>query len=300
VVYEALDVHRFLVGNKPLNRAFRVLERFLLRRVQVLAVSSPAFMEHHYAARQGYRGTWYLLENKLPADVAVRLRSADAQVATGPAGPVWTIGWFGMLRCMRSFDLLLGLADALPDQVRVLIRGYPTEMDEQAFRARCAAYPNVTYAGPYRHPDDLQPTFGAVDLVWAIDYYDAGANSDWLLPNRLYEAGCVRVPLIARAGTATGGRVRLLGLGWVLPEPMDASLERFVRNLTIDGYLGVKHQMASRPAWLFVDFDEMEQLCHVALAAREGLLHAPAAAAAPSLLGQAVREMARSRSQPAE
>jgi hypothetical protein len=300
IVYEALDVHRFLVGNAPLNRAFRLLERFLLRRVQVLAVSSPAFMEHHYTARQGYRGAWYLLENKLPASIAAGLRSADARVAMGPAGPVWTIGWFGMLRCMRSFELLLALAAALPDQVRVLIRGYPTEVDPATFRARCTACPNVTYAGPYRHPDDLQETFGAVDLVWAIDYYDVGANSDWLLPNRLYEAGCLRVPLLARAGTATGGHVRLLGLGWVLPEPMNASLESFIRGLTLADYLAVRRQMASRPAWLFVDFDEMEHLCHVALAAGEAPLQAPTAAAASSVLGRAAREVARQRSQPAE
>ena len=41
---------------------------------------------------------------------------------------------------------------------------------------------------------------GDVHFTWAIDFYEAGANSDWLLPNRLYEGGAHGAVPIALAG----------------------------------------------------------------------------------------------------
>ena len=51
-----------------------------------------------------------------------------------------------------------------------------------------------------------------------IDRFDAGANSDWLLPNRLYEScGYGAVPL-GLSGTETGAYLARRGLGFTLPE----------------------------------------------------------------------------------
>jgi cellulose synthase/poly-beta-1,6-N-acetylglucosamine synthase-like glycosyltransferase/glycosyltransferase involved in cell wall biosynthesis len=295
VVYEVLDVHRFFVGDQMLNRLFRLMERFVLRRIQLLAVSSPAFIEHHFMARQGYQGPWVLLENKLPAGVAAKLTSVRAATTVRAPEAPWRIGWFGMLRCMRSLELLINLAIALPHRLQVQISGYPTELSMEDFRARLSFRRNICFTGPYRSPEDLENLYRGVDLVWAIDYYDTGGNSEWLLPNRLYEAGFFGVPLLARQGTATGGRIEELGLGWALPEPVGASLEALLSTLTPEAYRQVRRRITRLPRSLFVAGNEAEQLCGMALAA-------PGRWAATDVLpaGAAAPDIIRARSRAAE
>ena len=48
---------------------------------------------------------------------------------------------------------------------------------------RVAAHPHMTFTAPHRQ--DLPRIYAEAHFVWAIDYFEAGGNSDWLLPNRL-------------------------------------------------------------------------------------------------------------------
>jgi succinoglycan biosynthesis protein ExoL len=43
-----------------------------------------------------------------------------------------------------------------------------------------------------------------VHFTWAIDYFEAGQNSDWLLPNRLYEGSAQGAVPIALNSVETG------------------------------------------------------------------------------------------------
>ncbi len=48
--------------------------------------------------------------------------------------------------------------------------------------------PNVTYHGPYSGAQELASAYSQVHFAWAVDFYEEGQNSSWLLPNRLYES----------------------------------------------------------------------------------------------------------------
>src|SRR3546814_10449203 len=85
--------------------------------------------------------------------------------------------------------MLCRIAAALPDKVEIYLRGVPTETGLEAFQRAIADHPNMIYGGEYRNPHDLAEIYGRVHLTWAFDFLDEGANSDWLLPNRLYEGG---------------------------------------------------------------------------------------------------------------
>ena len=65
------------------------------------------------------------------------------------------------------------------------------------------AAPGITYTGPYDRARDLRRLYEEVDFAWAVDYYEAGGNSEWLLPNRLYEGGYFRTAMIASAKSQT-------------------------------------------------------------------------------------------------
>ncbi len=253
LAYEVLDVQRVFVGTGAINAMFRWCERRLLAACDMLVVSSPMFMTRYFAPRQGYTGAWYLLENKVAASQFAQ--NPELRTRAPASGPPWIIGWFGTLRCAKSLGILSRLAAAHPDKVTVHIRGTLSEEDipKETLQAATTGRPNFQYLGPYESPRDLPEIYGQIHFTWAIDYLDAGSNSDWLLPNRLYEGGLFNAISIARDGTATGDKVARDGLGVSLKEPIDESLASWLLAME-DGQFELLAEAARRaPRTLFVD-----------------------------------------------
>jgi succinoglycan biosynthesis protein ExoL len=259
IAYEVLDVQRVFIGDGPVNKFFRWAERRLLAVCDLLVVSSPDFISHYFVPTQKLAGPWQLLENKVFTEHAA---DAPAPGQRPAAGPPWVIGWFGTLRCVRSLEILCRVADALGDRVAVHIRGRPSEEDltVDAITAACAGRSNVVYGGAYRSPADLSAIYGPVHFAWCIDYLDAGTNSEWLLPNRLYE-GCLMGALaLARPDTATSRMVERQGLGWTLAEPLEESVVRFLGDLDPEAYEKRRRGVAGMSRSMFVDLDDTRGL----------------------------------------
>ena len=93
LVYEVLDVHPGLTKQGLRGAILRWLERRILKRCELLVVSSPAFLNNYYRPVQGYKADAFLLENKWPRErFCVQPRKIPCDFAEGH--PVWTIGWF--------------------------------------------------------------------------------------------------------------------------------------------------------------------------------------------------------------
>ncbi len=253
VVYEALDVQRIFVGDGMVSRVFRWAERALMARSDLLVVSSPEFVSRYFAPVQNYDGPVFLLENKIcPHQLP---EGVDLSAGVRPEGPPWVIGWFGTLRCRRSLSALSSIAERLGPQVEVHIRGIPSHEDlsETKIETACAAASNMRYFGSYASPQDLSDIYGQVHFTWGFDFLDAGSNSDWLLPNRVYEGGAFSAVCLARAGTATGRYVEDMGTGRAFSEPIEDSVAEFLANLDTETYRQIHQRVAAKPASQFFD-----------------------------------------------
>lgn len=228
LTYECLDIHRSMVGTGPSSRLLRLLEGGLLRRVDRVIVSSPAFASEYFAPRRT-SPIPMLVENKVYA-LGADLPSPVAP----PPGPPWRIGWFGMIRCGKSLTILSELAEAFPGRVEVEVRGRPSPAVFEDFIALTAAMPGVTFLGPYDSAN-LASHYDGVHFVWGLDFFEAGLNSRWLLPNRLYEGGARNRPVIAQAEVETGRWLAQRGCG-VLLDDVESDLRRFFEGLTGEGY----------------------------------------------------------------
>ncbi|HTN64536.1 MAG TPA: glycosyl transferase family 1, partial [Devosia sp.] len=197
IVYECLDIHRLMLREDALGRAMRGAEQHWSRQAALLLTSSPAFLRNYFNIHGGPPAE--IVENKVLWDGGARGRNP---ALAGPAGPV-RIGWFGALRCARSLRALGDLAEAMDGGVEVVLRGRPALTEFDDFHAVVAGLRHLRFEGTYRNPDDLAAIYSDVHLAWAIDFFEAGQNSQWLLPNRIYE-GCLHgaVP-VALAGTET-------------------------------------------------------------------------------------------------
>lgn len=267
LVYECLDLHRLMLSTGWFGRLLRALERRLMRGVGLLIVSSPAFVRSYFEPRQGLGAglelPWRLVENKVfdPRPMAVR------QIAPSPGRP-WKIGWFGAIRCQRSLDILSDLAARRPDLVEVVIHGRPSRTEFRDFDAQVTATPALRFGGAYT-ADDLPDLYAGVHFTWAIDYFEAGANSSWLLPNRIYEGGRHGSVPLAMAGVETGAWLRRHGLGILMEDPA-AEVEAVLEAMTPAAYAELAAQAANAPAETFSTDTEACRALIRDLAAVEG------------------------------
>ena len=230
IVYECLDIHRLLLGRGGISRSMRGAERFFGRDAALLVTSSPAFIRDYFEARGQSRAPVLLLQNKM-------LELAGAEGASRPAplpkqGEPWRIGWFGALRCARSLKLLAEFTRAMDGRFEVVLRGRPAHVEFDDFDGFVAAEPHMRFEGAYRNPDDLSAIYGEVHFSWAIDFFEEGMNSSWLLPNRLYE-GCRHgaVPL-AMKGTETARFLAERRIGLLLDEPRVEKLAALLSGMS--------------------------------------------------------------------
>jgi len=249
LVYESLDIHRLLLTAGPKGRAMRAIEHVLMRTAKLLIVSSPAFLEHYFEPLQGV-GRALDLPTLLVENKALEL-GGDRRVrpAAPPPGRPWRIGWLGAIRCQESLDILTALAARRPDLLEVAIHGRPAQVEFRDFDAQVASAPGVTFGGAYAAAD-LSRLYGDAHFSWAIDFMEAGANSDWLLPNRLYEGSRYGAVPIALARVQTGRYLAEHGFGVRLEDPAD--LEAFLEGLTPERYAVLRRELEAIPMSAFV------------------------------------------------
>jgi succinoglycan biosynthesis protein ExoL len=248
LVYECLDIHRLMLSAGGAGSCLRALERRLLKRTDALIVSSNQFVDRYFGPVHGVDGSRgprvAVVENKVFPSGALSRRSAR-----DTAEPKWIIGWYGAIRCRRSLQLFSRALSERHD-FEVVIRGRPSLTEFDDFHRQVRQTPGISDFGPY-DPEDVGRLYHEAHFAWAVDYFDAGGNSEWLLPNRLYESALGGAVPIARAHTASGDWLRRHRIGAVLDDP-EEDLVSFLDGLTPDRYARLQKAVLDAPLDHFV------------------------------------------------
>lgn len=283
LVYELLDIHGMMLGQGAAARALRRIEAALMRRAGLVVLSSPAFAARYLGPHGQPEVPALLVENKPFARPQAARDAGPAPGGLEQGGPL-VIGWFGMLRCRWSLQALDRITRAQPGQFRVVLRGRPALDVMGDFQAVIDDNPDLSFLGPYDWPRDLPDIYGGVDVAWLIDRYQAGQNSDWLLPNRLYE-GCLNgaVPVVLE-GTEVARRTAAWGCGVTVAAPDPEAVAAALSALDLAGLARRRAAVAAIPRGA-LEMDEAE--CRRLTAAICGTAAVPlaeaAAPAAPAL-----------------
>lgn len=262
LIYEILDIQPAFVGGGWRARLLRAIERFGLRRTDLLVVSSPGFLRHYFKPIQNYGGAWFLLENKLPANFpfVTGIRPAEKRGMPGREGYRWVVGYCGLIRGRETIDLIIRLAERLQGLVLFRFRGIFTTVDRRYLMDAVARLDNLVYDGDYVNPRDLPAVYGDIDFAWAIDLEHTEHNSRWLLPCRFYEAGYFGVPCLTARGFEVARLVEEAKVGWSFEEPYEDALVRFFLTVTQTEYDDTRQRLLDTPSSGFVAGEDTIEL----------------------------------------
>lgn len=269
VAFEVGDIVYAQLRKGPIGGVVRMIDRWLSHRCGLIVTTTDAFLERYYRDRLGARTPGLVIENKLEpgfADgVQVHPRAAGRPLADRPL----RIGYFGLLRCRWSWDVLSELVRREPGRFEVTLAGFP--VDPPDLRLRVEGIPGMRYLGEYRSPQDLPGLYGSVDLVWG-SYHPLKPDDFpywWARPNRFYEACLFRRPIISRKGTIDSRDVDRWGIGLSIHEVgVDETVER-IRGITAGEVDRWTSAMDSLPRDIYVYREEGPALCR-ALASLAG------------------------------
>jgi succinoglycan biosynthesis protein ExoL len=257
LVYECLDIHRMMLSSHVAGKVLRALERVLLHRCQGLMVSSPAFICEYFDRFHPTLPETLVVENKVFGGGD----QLEPEAQTADSGPPWRIGWFGVLRCRRSLEVLSHLARSTPQLVEVVVAGMPALNVFPDGGKAFAGIPGLTFLGSYRDEAELSRLFRSVHFAWAVDFYEAGGNSNWLLPNRLYRAALYGTVPVAIATVETGHWLANHGAGILLGERLEEQLVDTMQSMTPQSFAWAKAAIDRIPkSALIVDANECRGL----------------------------------------
>lgn len=263
LVYEVADIHPTLVGSRLTSRLMRAIERRLLSDTRLVVVTSEAFITGFYRGVQKIaRLPHLLIENKPDLKMVTGARPLQRR-----SGPI-TIGYFGMIRCQRSWQALRLIAERGNGRVRVYLRGVPLGLPK--FEREAAESPWIEYGGPYVAPDDLLDMYERVDLCWNAHRVDDNNSLLWNRTNRFYEACAFHKPMVAQLQSQDGEVVARRQLGPCIDlVDVEASATR-VLAVSWDELSEWQRHLDSLPRSVYTENGEHETLVNQIL----GLAHA--------------------------
>jgi succinoglycan biosynthesis protein ExoL len=253
---EVADIPRILSAGSVSAKLARALERWSMRHVDCLIVTSDAFVRSYYRDQlRREPGLWHELPNKISPGHAGSRPAPDLSIGAGPI----TIGYFGLIRCRRSLEILSMLAARAPETHRVVLRGHL--MTDFPVQETVERLPNFEYLGPYDSPRQLAELYAACDLVWSCYPFEpANRNAALAKTNRFYEACYFRRPQVAQQGTQDADMVHRLGIGQVVQLLDPEATIRQLLQIDRDDLREMRRRIEVAPPDVCTYHDEMMRL----------------------------------------
>lgn len=259
LVYEVGDIREILLGDSFINRFFRFLEKVFLKSVSLLVVTSEAFYKEYFIKIQNAHNLhWYVIENKIDPHF---FPVSQSKLKVLPVDNVITIGYFGVLRCERTWQILTTLAEKDRNKIKIYIRGIPGIGLENQL-SKIENIPNIIYDGAYVAPDDLQSMYEKVDIVWASYPYQGESDGNWRWAKtiRFYESCFFSKPVIVQKGTEDCKTVQRYNFGLCLDlSNINHAVEKLM-DISNDQINAWQHNIRNLPEEIYLLTSEHKEL----------------------------------------
>ncbi|MFW6389941.1 MAG: hypothetical protein ACOCZT_02380 [Halanaerobiales bacterium] len=257
LVYEVGDIRKILTKDKLMSKILRVIQKFLTRKADLLAVTSEDYVTGYFENMLGLSDLNYkVMENKI-AKNEMPVYQNDKKITDEN---ILKIGYFGVLRCPKSWEILKKIAIQSKGKIEIVLRGIPRGIKD--FYETLEKVPNIIYNGEYKSPDDLPEMYTNVDLVWACYPYqrEEVGNWRWARTTRFYEACYFKRPLITQDNTADSRVVEEYNIGATVSLERTEETANRVLNISTEEIQKWYNNLYELPEEICVYTDEHRQL----------------------------------------
>jgi len=211
-IYQVQDIRTIYFENSIKSKFTRFLESVFIKRINLLVLSSEDYYTGYYKINYDIsKDKVQVIENKLVRESVLPtpiLRTDNKLIR---------IGYFGVMRCRRSWEILKSFTEKNTDKFALLLRGKPVVIPN--IEEEISGSNNIVFEGLYRSPDDLNELYNRVDIVWACYPYSENRScGNWKLARtiRFYEACAFGRPVIVQKGTPQAKDVVKYNIGLVV------------------------------------------------------------------------------------
>ncbi|MFI1772645.1 hypothetical protein [Thalassobellus citreus] len=209
IVLETGDIRKIQVKSGIKGFFIRKIDAFFLSRCSLLIATAKGFVDEYYRKWLKTNVPSLILENKLEHNYFAN--------TIKPNNNKITIGYFGLLRCHWSWQVLKKLAQENSDKIEIIVAGYPINSIDLFTESK--EINSINYLGEYKSPEDLPSLYGKVDIVWACYPFPKKTewNWKWARTNRYYESLCYKKPMISLENSGDSASVMKYNLGKIIP-----------------------------------------------------------------------------------
>lgn len=256
IVLEVGDIREIQVVKGFVGNFVRIVDKFLVQKCSLLVSTTPAFINEYYKKWLNVKIPSIVLENKLEKNCyKIVFKNKTNKIR---------IGYFGLLRCNWSWEVLKNLAILNPDNIEIILAGYP--INPKGIPEKANAINNIRYLGEYKSPDDLSRLYGQVDLIWAV--YPGPEvvekNQRWAQmvcrSNRFYESCYFQTPLISLKNSGDGIEVKKYNIGLIIDNQNINDVISKIEQISSKDLNYWKINMENVPQDVFVHTTEIEEL----------------------------------------
>lgn len=266
VVLEVGDIQSWQVTSRMKGYLTRLLDRCVVNSSRLLVATAPGFVDGYYREWLHTKTPALVLENKLEGSMAEADRVKNAILLKGipKVDRPLRIGYFGLLRCDWSWQVLEALALSMPAELEIVVAGYPMKPVNLSERAKKLS--NVEFRGEFRSPQDLPALYGSVDLVWACYPSPETQDSNWrwaqmiCRSNRFYESCFFKKPIISVLGSGDANEVERYGIGIIISDQRIEAVVNKLSGITSDDISRCQENLTKLPRKIYMYTTEIDEL----------------------------------------
>jgi len=207
LVYEIGDIREIFLGNTVISKLLRQADKFVASHSFLMVVTSNFFISCYYKNRLGIQNLRFIeIENKLDEK---QFSHKPASLINNKNHKKIRLGYFGVIRCKQSWELLKDIAKHY-HHIHIVVYGVPVHIN--MFHSDIENIKNIHYYGPYVYPDDLTKIYNNVDIVWELGIHGKD-NLKCAKRCRYYESLYFQRPMIAQRDTPGGDCIEKYDIG---------------------------------------------------------------------------------------
>jgi glycosyltransferase involved in cell wall biosynthesis len=201
--HQVRDLHVLQLSGTFMSRIFVKFEKYLLKNVESVLVSSEAFADSYY--KKIFKGDVILLDNTPSKNTWTGFNKKQLSKTL-------VIGFIGIIRYKISLNQLIDAVENLLLQgysIKVIFAG-GGKIDD--LKSKLKFKDNFEFFGPYEYSKDIKNLYSKIDLIYAV-YDSFDPNCQLAMPNKFYESIISKIPLLVASNTFVGKEVMRVGIG---------------------------------------------------------------------------------------